>query len=227
MRSNFFYWLKSYLGFSRKESRGFLLLLPILGLLVISPTILKQIRASRSQDFHLEFIHQIDSMEKAGLVLVSSPGPLFNPQDTVKKSSLEKQLENIQRISFSEADSIVLQIVPGIGPGSAGRIIKYREDLGGFHSVAQLSEVYGMKPETIELMWEFFEFTPLIFRKIKLNQNTIEEISSHPYITYGEAKVIVAYRNQHGIYQSEADLLKIRIFKKDWVQKLMPYIEFD
>jgi DNA uptake protein ComE-like DNA-binding protein len=227
MRSKLFYWLKSYLGFSRKESRGFLLLLPVLGLLVIGPTILKEVRASRSQDFHLKFIDRIDSMEKAGLVLVSSPGPLFNPQDTVKKSSLDKQLENIQRISFSEADSIVLQIVPGIGPGSAGRIIKYREELGGFHSVHQLAEVYGMKPETIELMWEFFDFTPSIFRKLKLNQGTIEEISSHPYITYGEAKVIVAFRNQHGIFQSEEDLLKIRIFKKEWIHKLSPYLDFN
>ena len=227
MWSKLFYWLKSYLGFSRKESRGFLLLLPVLGLMVIGPTILKQVRISQSQDFHSNFIEKIDSMEKAGLILVSSPGPLFNPQDTVKKSSLDKQLENIQRISFSEADSIILQIVPGIGPGSAGRIIKYREDLGGFHSVNQLVEVYGMKPETIELMWEFFEFTPSIFRKIKLNQSTTEEISSHPYITYGEAKVIVAFRNQHGMFQSAEDLLKIRIFKNEWVQKLSPYLDFN
>lgn len=225
MRSKLFYWLKTYLGFSRKESHGFLLLLPFLGILVIVPTIIRQIKTSNSQDFHKKFMNQIDSMEKAGLVLVNSPGPVFNPKDTVKKSSVDKQLENIQRISFSEADSIVLQIVPGIGPGSAGRIIKYREDLGGFHSTNQLSEVYGMKPETIELMWEFFEFSPLIFRKIKLNQSTIEEISSHPYVTYGEAKVIVAYRNQHGGFQSIDDLLKIRIFKEEWIRKLAPYLD--
>lgn len=225
MRSKLFYWLKSYLGFSRKESSGFLLLLPFLGLLVVAPIILRQIKAAKSQDFHEKFIIQIDSMERAGLVLVKSPGPLFNPQDTVKKSSLEKQLDNIQRISFTDADSIVLQIVPGIGPGSAGRIVKYREDLGGFHSTNQLSEVYGMKPETIELMWEFFEFNPLIFRKIKLNHGTIEEIAAHPYVTYGEAKVIVAYRNQHGAYQSLEDLLKIKIFKEEWIRKLAPYLD--
>lgn len=225
MMSKLLYWLKSYLGFSRKESSGFLLLLPFLGLLVVAPIILRHIKASKSQDFHEKYIFQLDSMERAGLVLVTSPGPLFNPQDTVKKSSLEKQLDNIQRISFSEADSVVLQIVPGIGPGSAGRIIKYREDLGGFHSIQQLSEVYGMKPETIELIWKFFEFDPNIFRKIKLNQSTIEEIAAHPYVTYGEAKVIVAYRNQHGGFQSVDDLLKIRIFKEEWIRKLAPYLD--
>jgi len=225
MRSRLFYWLKTYLGFSRKESHGFLLLLPFLGLLILVPTFIRQYKAANSKDFHLSFFHKIDSMEKAGMVMVKSPGPLFNPQDTVKKSALDKQLENIQRVPFSEADSIILQIVPGIGPGTAGRIIKYRENLGGFHSTSQLIEVYGMKPETIDLLWNFFEFTPAIFRKINLNQGTIEEISSHPYITYGEAKVIVAYRNQHGVFQSIDDLLKIRIFKEEWIRKLAPYLD--
>lgn len=201
------------------------MLLPFLGILIIAPTIILQYKSVNSQDFHASFAIRIDSMEKADMVVVKSPGPLFNPQDTVKKSALDKQLENIQRVSFSEADSIILQIVPGIGPGTAGRIIKYRENLGGFHSPNQLSEVYGMKPETIELMWEFFNFTPAIFRKINLNQGTIEEISSHPYVTYGEAKVIVAYRNQHGAYQSVDDLMKIRIFKEEWIRKLAPYLD--
>ncbi len=225
MRSKLFYWLKTYLGFSRKESHGFLLLLPFLGLLIIVPTFIRQYKAANSQDFHKQFLNKIDSMEKAGMVMVKSPGPLFNPQDTVKKSALDKQLENIQRVPFSEADSIILQIVPGIGPGTAGRIIKYRENLGGFHSTSQLIEVYGMKPETIDLLWNFFEFTPAIFRKINLNQGTIEEISSHPYITYGEAKVIVAFRNQHGSYHSLDDLMKIRIFKEEWIRKLAPYLD--
>lgn len=227
MKSKFFYWLKTYLGFSRKESHGFLLLLPFLGILIIAPTIIRQYKSANSQGFHASFVSRIDSMEKSGTVVVKSPGPLFNPQDTVKKSTLNKQLENIQRVSFSEADSTILQIVPGIGPGTAGRIIKYRENLGGFHSTNQLSEVYGMKPETIELMWEFFDFTPAIFRKINLNQSTIEEISSHPYVTYGEAKVIVAYRNQHGAYQSADDLMKIRIFKEEWIRKLAPYLDLN
>lgn len=225
MRGKFFYWLKTYLGFSRKESHGFLLLLPFLGLLILVPSIIRQFKNANSQDFHLGFSDKLDSMEKAGLVMVKSPGPIFNPQDTVKKSALDKQLENIQRIPFSEADSIILQIVPGIGPGNAGRIIKYRENLGGFQSTSQLMEVYGMKPETIELMWEFFEFTPAIFRKINLNQGTIEEISSHPYVTYGEAKVLVAYRTQHGAYKSIDDLMKIRIFKEEWIRKLAPYLD--
>jgi competence protein ComEA len=225
MGSKLFYWLKSYLGFSNKESKGFLLLIPFLTLLVVSPIILQEIRAHRSENFHAQVLLELDSLEKAGMTRVKSPGPLFNPQDTVKKSPLSKQLDHIQKISFIEADSILLQIVPGIGPGTAGRIIRYRADLGGFHSSDQLNEVYGLNPETIALMWEFFEFNPQIYRKINLNESTVEQLSVHPYVTYGEAKVIVAYRNQHGKYQSVEELLKIKIFKKEWIQKLSPYLD--
>jgi len=55
---------------------------------------------------------------------------------------------------------VLLQIVPGIGVGLGGRIIKYRERLGGFHSIHQLAEIYGLKPETIEEIWNYFDFSP-------------------------------------------------------------------
>ncbi len=226
MRTNFFYWLKVYFGFSRKESRGFLLLLPFLSILVVVPGLIEYLKASDSKAFHLQIKGQLDSMELVGLRLTDSNGPLFNPSDTVKKSSVERQLENINRISFVEADSILLQIVPGIGPGTAGRIIKHRENLGGFHSKAQLAEVFGLKPETIDLMWEFFDFAPHIYRKIPINTATIEEISIHPYLSYGEAKVLLAYRKQHGAYHAVDDLRKIKIFNEQWIAKITPYLDF-
>lgn len=169
----------------------------------------------------------MDSLESAGITLVASPLPVFNPQDTVKTTPNQRQLDNINRISFSEADSITLQIVPGIGPATAGRIIKYRENLGGFHSKNQLMEVFGVKEETAEAVWEFFEFYPTIFRKIKINSAELEVMASHPYISYGEAKVLIAFRNQHGRFITSEELLKVKIFKKEWVEKIKPYLDFD
>ena len=77
------------------------------------------------------------------------------------------------------------------------------------------------------MIWEYFEFSPLIFRKIQINSAEIEEISSHPYFSYGEAKVIVAFRKQHGKYSGKEDLLKIKIFKPEWVEKVAPYLDFN
>lgn len=227
MGHNFFYWAKSYLGFTNKESRGFILLIPFLALLGVFPELVRYFK-NQQAELAFEIYHdRLDSLKVSGVALLSSPLPTFNPIDTVRSSRNQKQLETLNRIPFSESDSITLQIVPGIGQTTAGRIIKYRENLGGFHSKSQLLEVFGIKNETADAVWEFFEFDPKIFRKIKINSVGIEDLASHPYISYGEAKVLIAFRNQHGPFNSAGELLKVKIFKSEWAEKIKPYLDFD
>ncbi|SEF99903.1 DNA uptake protein ComE [Algoriphagus boritolerans DSM 17298 = JCM 18970] len=227
MGRNYFYWAKAYLGFTNKESRGFVLLIPFLAVLGILPDMVRYFKNQQAELTFEIYQSRLDSLKVSGVALMSSPLPTFNPADTVKSSRNQKQLESLNRIPFSEADSITLQIVPGIGQATASRIIKYRENLGGFHSKRQLLEVFGMKEETSDAVWEFFEFDPKILRKIKINSAMIEDLASHPYISYGEAKVLVAFRHQHGAFNSAEDLLKVKIFKAEWVEKIKPYLEFD
>ena len=101
--------------------------------------------------------------------MLTSPLPTFNPEDTLRRSHSNKVSDRIQRLPFSESDSVLLQIVPGIGALTAGRIIKHREHLGGFIHVDQLNEVYGLKPETLPLIWEYFDFDTVVPRQLDLN----------------------------------------------------------
>lgn len=227
MKERVFYWMKFYLGFSGKESRGFLVLIPVLLILGLLPGVLRFFKNQKAEATFDTYQYRLDSLENLQMQLVASPLPTFNPQDTVKTSRNQKQLENLNRIAFSEADSATLQIVPGIGPGTAGRIIKYREHLGGFQSESQLLEVYGVNEELMLALWDFFEFDALIFRKIPINKAGVEDLSSHPYISYGEAKVLIAYRNQHGQFLNADELMNIKIFKSEWIQKIKPYLNFD
>lgn len=219
----FFYWVKINLGFSRKEAKGFLLVLPVLLLLSFLSKGIEKLNSS--SDFEILNYHsQLDSLEEAGWEVASSSQPTFNPKDTA--TIVRYKQEGLKRIAFSEADSITLQIVSGIGPALAGRIIKYKVVLGGFHDASQLEEIYGLESETIKNIWEYFDFEPEIFRKIPLNKSEVSELSAHPYISYGQAKVLQAYREQHGDYKTAEDLLKIKIFTSDWVEKLKPYLDF-
>ncbi len=227
MKDKVFFWIKTTFGFSRKESRGFVLVIPILILLSFSSDLLRYFKNQKANHLYERYLDSLDSLEKAGFTLVSSPLPTFNPQDTIRKSSSEVVKSRINRLSFSEADSVTLQIVPGIGAATASRIIKYRERLGGFHTKDQLKEVFGLKPEVIDGIWEYFDFDPGITKKLKINTLELEELSKHPYISFQEAKVLIAYRKQHGSYSSAQDLLKIKIFKEEWVMKLAPYLQFD
>lgn len=222
MLQRYIFWLKSNFGFSRKESRGFLLVVPILLIFYAAPRLVQKLNKGSWVATEQQTI--VDSLLTAGWTWEES-GPTFNRQDTVSNKAAPAPT-GIQMIPFAQADSIVLQIVPGIGPTLAGRIIKYRDNLGGFHSKSQLNEVYGVKKEAGDLVWEYFEFQSVITNKLKINLSEIPEIATHPYINYGQAKVIVAYRDQHGPYMNQEDLKKIRIFTPDWISKIAPYLDF-
>ena len=74
-------------------------------------------------------------------------------------------------------------------------------------------------------VFEYFTFEPGTPKQIDINSLSIADLAKHPYITYAQAKVIVAYRDQHGPYQKAPDLLKIKIFSKEWLDKLEPYLD--
>lgn len=226
MKERLFYWFRLHLGFSSKETRGFLILIPFLVCLGFLPSGIRKFKDQQGEKTFQRYLHAIDSLEAAGFVLISSPLPGFDPRDTLPQNQ-RNRVKNTTTISFWEADSVTLQIVPGIGEKLAGRIIKYRDQLGGLHHADQLKEVFGLKEEAYLAIWEYFDFSPQIHSKIPINSIEIQDLSKHPYISYGEAKVIVAFRNQHGRYTNPEDLLKIKIFKPEWVQKISPYLDFD
>jgi DNA uptake protein ComE-like DNA-binding protein len=101
-------------------------------------------------------------------------------------------------IELNSADSAGLLPLPGIGPVFAGRIISYRELLGGYHHTGQLSEVYGMRPETIELIDQYLNIDTSLICKIPLNTASFRQLLRHPYLEYDDVKAIVNYRDVMG-----------------------------
>ncbi|MCL6259356.1 helix-hairpin-helix domain-containing protein [Aquiflexum sp. TKW24L] len=226
-----YFFLKSYLGFSKRESRGFVLVIPALLILYLIPSGYDWLLRKKNEENYLAYSAKIDSLIKAGWKpsLNNFESKLNSSEtDTIKKPNNYQKPKSPQltKMTFTEADSIVLQIVPGIGQTMAGRVVKFRENLGGLYSKDQLLEVYGMTPEVMERVFEYFEFEPGIKDKILINQADVNSLAKHPYINYGTAKVIVAFREQHGPYRSSDDLLKIKIFNEEWVNRLKPYLEF-
>jgi hypothetical protein len=62
----------------------------------------------------------------------------------------KKQLPKPGTIDLNTTTPEALEQLPGIGPTFSQRIIRYRDAIGGFDSVAQLKKVYGLPPETYQ-----------------------------------------------------------------------------
>ncbi len=129
------------------------------------------------------------------------------------------------QFDFNKADTTELKNIRGIGVVLAQRIIKFRNSVGGFHHAEQFKEIYGLQPEVIE---ELLKYAMLNNNFTKINVNTADEamLKAHAYIGYKIAGVLIAYRKQHGNFNTADDLLKIRLIDANKLEKLKPYLIF-
>lgn len=127
-----------------------------------------------------------------------------------------------QYVTLDDADTASLRKVPGIGRYYASRIVRYRNDLGGYVSVAQLSEIEGIP----EAALSYFRVTRGAVRKLNLNRLTLNELKHHPYINFYQARRIIDYRRLKGPLHSIDDLRLLKDFSQRDIERLRPYVEF-
>ncbi|MCY4779695.1 helix-hairpin-helix domain-containing protein [Sphingobacterium sp. UT-1RO-CII-1] len=125
------------------------------------------------------------------------------------------------------ADTAQLRTLRGIGPVYAQRIVNFRDALGGFHSVEQIGDVYGISEDLFFKIKENFYVGEGKLRLLKINQVAVEDLAKHPYISRKQASAIVAYRLQHGLFQSIKDFNKIYLLDSVFLRKIEPYFSYD
>ncbi len=131
----------------------------------------------------------------------------------------------VQAVDINRAGPEEWQSLPGIGEKRALQVLKFRESLGGFVSVKQVGEMYGLPDSIFQRIEPFLSFSGGI-RKIDLNTATAEDLDRHPYISEKQARLIVAYRDQHGPFASVEDLGKsAALTDKKWLEKIKPYLD--
>ena len=127
-------------------------------------------------------------------------------------------------IDVNEADTSAFISLPGIGGKLALRIVNFRDKLGGFYSVNQVAETYGVPDSTFQKIKPRLQCNPASLKKININQADINELKSHPYIRYNFGNAIINYRKQHGDFKSVDDLRQINIITDEVFNKISPYL---
>ena len=128
-------------------------------------------------------------------------------------------------LELNAVDSASLLGLHGIGPTYAGRIIRYRDRLGGFNSPVQLMEIKGMDSIRYEQLQTQITVNPQLVRKIDLNTVTFKELMKHPYFEYYLVKAIFNYKDEIRSWDSVGQLRKLPIMYEELYQKIAPYLE--
>ncbi|MBO9200369.1 MULTISPECIES: helix-hairpin-helix domain-containing protein [Niastella] len=150
----------------------------------------------------------------------TQPAPNYSPDKPLAKYA--KAPATI--IDINQADTAAFISLPGIGSKLANRIVNFREKLGGFYSVQQIGETFGLPDSTFQLIQPRLQCQPPILQKININTADVNALKQHPYIRWNIANAIVQYRQQHGLFQSTEALLQIVLITPDLYQKIGPYI---
>lgn len=129
-------------------------------------------------------------------------------------------------IEINNADSTTLCTLPGIGPGYARLIIKYRNKLGGFVKKEQLLEVYGFTQESYVKIEKLILIDLSIVNKINLNTADFKQLIKHPYFSKDMIVRVLEYRKIQGIINNVDEIVKNKMITQDEADKISPYSEF-
>jgi competence protein ComEA len=131
----------------------------------------------------------------------------------------------LQPFDINTADTSQLIALKGIGSTLARRIITYRNDLGGFLSSAQYTEIFGLDSISLAQLRTYAQVRSGV-RKTPINTASAADLDRFPFLSRRQAEVIVNYRTQHGAYASPESLRAVRVLDARTIEKLTPYLSF-
>ena len=130
----------------------------------------------------------------------------------------KKRVPNkISTVDLNAADSL---------PVFAGRIVKYRNLLGGFVSLEQLMEVYGMEGQTLQRIGPYIYIDSARIEKIDINSAGFHTLLRHPYLEYNDVKSLLNYRDIQGHIGSVREIWEYGLLGDSTLKRIAPYLLF-
>jgi competence protein ComEA len=158
---------------------------------------------------------------------------------SLNKKELQKSTV-FTKININNADIENLMKLPGIGQVKAKAIIDYRENVGEFKSLKQLTEVKGIGVKTLDKILPYLEtigdsteiIAPTdsgnlkeVSEKININTASLSELISLPGIGEKKAQKIIEYREKISSFKNTEDIMKVKGIGEGIYTKIKDIIE--
>ena len=194
--------------------------------------------AFRKENKYVNSPKEFQAVTKVSDSLLNAISPYFKFPDWVNNKKEFAAYKKYPNSAFSKKEKIViidinqatqedLIKIYGIGEAISIRILKFKESLGGFVSMEQMSDVWGLSPEVIENLNTHFKVSvnPSV-KKMDINNASIKELSLFPYFKYPISKNIVTFRSMNGDIKNIEDLTKIKGLSIEKAKIIVLYLNF-
>jgi competence protein ComEA len=145
-----------------------------------------------------------------------------NQYTSYAKPKLEQKSINV-----NTADTTAFKSLYGIGSKLAARIVNFRNKLGGFYSIDQVGETYGVPDSTFRNIKPYLVLAEADIQKININTASYDQLKNHPYISSKLAFLIMKYRKDNGDFKTIEDLKPLVEQTNDVFEKLSHYLGYD
>lgn len=137
------------------------------------------------------------------------------PQEAEKTAfafPLQDKKKTSEKIYVNQADSTDWAALPGIGAKLSSRIVKYRTSLGGFSDLEQIKNVFGLKPETYDLISPFLVLDTVEIHKPEYAQKG-DKYPKYAPKEYSKLDINTANAEDFALLWGIGDVLSERIIK--------------
>jgi DNA uptake protein ComE-like DNA-binding protein len=195
--------------------------------------------AFRKNNKFVNTAKEFQNVTKVSDSLLNAIAPFFKFPDWVNHKKDFKGYKDFSNATFTKKEKIVfidinqatkedLIKVYGIGEAISIRVLTQKEKLGGFVSMEQLNDVWGLSPEVIANLNTHFAIAKLPnLNKIDINNASLKELSQFFYFKYDLARQIVKYRSMNGNFENIEDLIKIKGFPVEKAKIIGLYLDFN
>ena len=199
----------------------------------MSPEEIDRLHAYRIQDKWVNSSEEFQQITKISDSLLQKISPYFKFPDwvTSKNSRSRVNVSNSVKKAFGDkidlntATAEDLMMLKGIGEVLSVRIVNYRNKIGGFVDDLQLKDIYGLNYELREEIQSYYTVkSPPEIKIFRINQASVLELSSIPYINYELAREIVNYRLLHEKISSFEELANIKEFPSEKIERIALYL---
>ncbi len=191
---------------------------------------INKLHTFRASDQFVNSSEEFQKVTKISDSLLQAISPYFKFPEWIKKkpqnnSIISHSTKKYKVADLNTATAEDLKKISGIGEKLSDRIVKFRDRLGGFLVTEQLFDVYGLEADVADRTLKHFKLlsTPEI-KKTNINTAPVNQLVKLVYIRYAVAQEIVRYREQNGSFSSLNELINIKDFPTEKIDRIVLYL---